>query len=156
MNFQKLGCVAFPFIVGDLYYASNDDTCVEKPITNTKVTFDMAVWLRVHAFVALSLAIVLVSAALAIWRLGGQYAHLFFVYLLTLVLTAAFRVAWAIMGALMFWGFLYPKMCAEGVSRYLSATLIVSILLVFANCLATRQKSDMEMQPISQHEAPWL
>ena len=116
------------------------------PIKNTKISFGMSAWLKVNGFLNLILLIVLMSLGFAIWRTArSNYRHLFFGYLMTLVFTAMFRVSWTIVGGIMLWDYLYPNMCSSSLNAYLFCTIIVGIVLMLGNCLATKQKSDMEM-----------
>lgn len=143
--------VALPFVIGDLYFAFENPKCVRLPISNTKISFNLSTWLKVNGLLSLMLMLLLLGLALAIWRTtSNNYQHLFFGYLITLTFTAAFRICWTIVGAIMFWGFLYPSRCESNLNAYMFATLIVGSALVFANCLATRRQSDMEMHPIAE------
>lgn len=104
-----LTLLALPFVIGDLYFAFSDQTCVALPINNTKISFNLAAWLKVNGLLSLALCLLLMGLALAIWKnTTKNYQHLFFGYLMTLVFTSIYRVSWTIVGGIMFWGYLFP------------------------------------------------
>lgn len=139
------------FVVADIYFGfSEEEFCLGEPIANTKIGFTMATWLRVNGLVCLVLIVTVLALSLLIYS-SESYPNLFFGYLMALVFSSCFRVAWAIIGGVMFFGYLLPRSdCSDGMEAYLFASILADMALVFANCLATRARSDMEMEALSQ------
>lgn len=131
---------AIPFGVCDLYYSYKDYSCVWIDIANTKLRFPLQTWLRVDGGVLLGMAvlILLFGIILCCNPSGGQ--GLFWCHNVLTFLFALFRLAWLIIGAIMFWGYLnkFP-LCDTAIRRYMWANLIVgfvlSVLYFFLPCL---------------------
>lgn len=106
----------------------------------------MGTWLKVHGFVIIGLSLILSTNSVVIHKRrkdpSKAYHLLFFIHLLTLVLTAMFRISWSIVGGVMYFGYLEGS--CGGFDGYLLLTIVVGIVIVLISCALTRVKSDME------------
>ena len=135
-----LGVLALPFIVCDLYYAYTDTTCVDLPITNYSISFPLGMWLKVNGYLALTMIVVLILIAVLICC--TEKALLLFIgYLFLTFIVSLFNIAWLIVGAVMFWGYLYPNsLCQSSVTGYVFARLILGCISVFINLFTARRQ----------------
>lgn len=131
---------AIPFGVCDLYYSYRDYSCVWIDITNYKIRFPLQIWLRVDGGVLLGMAALILLFALILCCNPTGCEGLFWFHNVLTFVFALFRLAWLIIGSLMFWGYLnkFP-LCDTGISRYMWANLIIgfvlSVLYFFLPCL---------------------
>lgn len=141
-----LGVLALPFIVCDLYYAYNDTICVALPILNPSVSFTLGTWLLVSGYLQLAMISMLFLIAI-IACCSPKGLTLFIGYLLLTIIVSLFNIAWLIVGAVMFWGYLYKQdLCSNSaVNSYMFARLILGFISVFVNLLTSRrQKTQAE------------
>lgn len=89
----------------------------------------MAVWLQVRAYTSLGFIIILlVLAIIDIVRRTARWPRLAFS--IFLIIALLFQLAWLIVGAIMFWGYLWPaSICIDSVNNYLWASLILMFLI---------------------------
>jgi|JI6StandDraft_1071083.scaffolds.fasta_scaffold19299_3 hypothetical protein len=122
-NFILLSFI--PFIIADLYYAYNEETCGLTPIVNTSINFPIRTWLKVSGYTSLMLLLLPILSLLVpicgsiMWTIYGIY----------ILLWSFFRLAWIVVGGVMFVGYLWPNhLCASGFSTYMWINLVVSII----------------------------
>jgi hypothetical protein len=135
-----LSVLALPFIVCDLYYAYNDQTCMHVPISNSSINFTLDTWLKVQAYTSIGMLSFLMFIAIFVCC-SEKAIVLLVVYLYITVVISLFSIAWLIIGAVMFWGYLYPNhFCSSSVSGYIFARLILGIASVGINIFTTRRQ----------------
>lgn len=88
----------------------------------------MAVWMQVRAYTNLGFLIILfILAVIAIFKKKSLWPVKAFTAFLIIALL--FQLAWLIVGAVMFWGYLWPaSICVDSVNTYLWASLIILML----------------------------
>lgn len=100
-NFLLLAMLLF--VIGDLYFASTDKSCIHSKIINTKVGFGLDSWLRISGYTGLIFLIFpLVSCYLV-----NLSPSLLLIYMVFSVLYVFFKFIWFVIGAFMFWGYLW-------------------------------------------------
>lgn len=124
-----------PFIICDLHYAYNDRTCVNNRMVNHNISITMKQWLEVMGWLMLAVVtipfIIGLLTCFSTW--AGSFA--FICYNIIMGFVWLFFIAWLIVGAVMFWGNLYPrKECSKPVSDYLFARLILGFVGVLVFC----------------------
>lgn len=124
--------VGIPFAVGDLYYAHRDFTCVWIPISNAHINFPLRRWLLADGGVLIALLVLLLIFGIVMCCCPIGCECLWWFRNILGFLFAIWRLAWLIVGAVMFWGFLYKKnYCGVAVSRFMWANLIVGFIHSF-------------------------
>lgn len=133
-----------PFIIADLYYAYNEETCGLTPIANTSISFPIRTWLKVSGYTSLFLLALPIMSYLIPTCGPTMWA----VYAIYLTLWAFFRLAWLIVGGVMFFGYLWPNhLCASGFSTYMWINLIVSLIqLILLGVLQRQVKAVMDQE----------
>ena len=105
-----------PFVIGDFYFVYNDPlpTCNFESIQRFKIVFSIRKWLLVDVYTVIALlSIALVTSLMACYSLTNMIYYQ--VYSVTVNVLGVFRTIWLIVGAIMFWGDLYPRGVCNGV-----------------------------------------
>lgn len=138
MNVNYLTLAMIPFILLDLYYGYNEQTCTDLMIRNTSISFPMRTWLKVSGFTSM-LVILIPILIYLLPTFGITFA------LINIVYTAVwgfFRLAWLIVGAVMFIGFLWPNNhCEKTFSIYMWVNLVVGAIQLIMLAMAQREIS---------------
>ena len=126
-------CFGLPFIICDLVFAYTDPSeCLNQDLN--AVSFTLKTWLLVHAYVQLAtlvLIILLIIILLTNSDAAGPFAACLGCFM---CLGALFGLAWFIIGAIIFWGQLYPEgTCNSSLNTYMWVLLIFSIIGSFCN-----------------------
>lgn len=123
-----------PFIVAGLYYASHEtNVCLTTTYPNLDVPF--FTWLRLDSWVLIGFAI---SAILSIFQLCFCIATYcsYVMWLISKILYVLWRLAWLIVGAVMFWKNINPNnICGNAISRYMWANLIIGFVQVLVTLI---------------------
>jgi hypothetical protein len=137
-----------PFIIADLYYAYHEGTCVDHKIDNTKISFPLRLWLKVSGYTNLFLFIL----PLLTYLVPTCGATILLVHSLYFFLFIFFRFAWLVVGAIMFWGYLWPhRFCASGFNSYMWVNLIVGFLQILLLFFFQREfKNQVEVERTKQ------
>ena len=94
----------------------------------------------VNGYLALAMIATLMLIAIVICC-SVKGILLFVGYIFLTFLTSLFSIAWLIVGAIMFWGYLYPKnLCQSSVSGYMFARLILGFISVIINLFTSRRQ----------------
>jgi hypothetical protein len=118
-----------PFIVCDLYYAYNNNSCTHISIKNYNIGINLATWLKVDGYINLSISGVLlfVGFVTCCFPVIGLALGIFYLFFMGIV--SLFNTAWIIVGAVMFWGDLDKgSSCDNGLKSYMYARLIIGIV----------------------------
>lgn len=105
MNVNYITLAMIPFILLDLYYGYNEHTCSDLMISNTSISFPMRTWLKVSGYT--NLLVVLIPILIYLLPTFGITFAL--INILYTAVWGFFRLAWLVVGAIMFIGFLWPN-----------------------------------------------
>jgi hypothetical protein len=116
--------LVFPIIICDMYYAYNDDSCVNEYPKN--LNMNMKQYLLGCAYSSIiTMAMICIILCIAskenieIFKNCGCLSYIM----------KMFTLIWHILGAIIFWGTLYPeKLCTNSPSSYFFASLIIKLL----------------------------
>lgn len=104
-----LFAVFLPFIFYDLYFGINDRVCTTTYISNGKISVTLGGWLLTSGFIYLVLVLLLILASVLICRCELYRVEFSIAYTLIIGIIGLFTLCWLIIGAIMFWGYLYPR-----------------------------------------------
>ena len=137
-----------PFIVCDLYFSyNNTSACLDQQLQNYSISFTLRTWLQVEGYGNLAVLVAFLLAALASLISAEFGGVLLICTICGLVFYSIFRLAWLIIGAIMFWGQLYPAgTCDRTISDYMFALLIISFIGVFCNMCGGNQARNRQAQ----------
>jgi hypothetical protein len=125
--FTILLAFTLPFIVCNLYYAYNDDSCVTINPDNFGV--NLQTYLAVDGIILAVALFVIMLSAYCFVKEGPNDDHCC-LYTFGKFATI-FGMAWTIIGSVIFWKFIDNKRCDGPVYNYVSAQLVIKIVCYF-------------------------
>ena len=132
-----------PFIICDLVFGYNDDSCVD--IYPENMSFmNMKIYLLVSGYLAIGLlCCIIINLYFAADDNIGE--NIIFVAFLSIVIhiSQVFFVIWNVLGAVIFWGTLNKhNYCSKSINTYLFVSLIMKLFANFCNIMATKEKKN--------------
>lgn len=122
--------VALPFIVCDLYFGYQQNFCTLIPANDAGISITLSTWLLVYGYFALTMLLLFLMACARVCC-NLEAAHLLIWYALLDQLASLFRFCWMIVGAIMFWGYLYPKnLCNDSTGGYMYTRLVLGFVSI--------------------------
>ena len=93
-----------PFMICDFIFAGGDSKCLTQEITKYAITINLKQWLLTDAWVALALIIILlvILVVSCISLTAGAILSLGLICIIILI--GLYKIAWLIIGSVMFWG----------------------------------------------------
>ena len=115
----------FPLIFCDYYFAINNKDCLKQQLPISLTMYD---YLIVNSVIS---SLMLISIAVVL-LFGFKFDKDSSTILLSVlcVMANAFAISWLITGGIMYWGEMDKSLCSSQVNNYLTATLILRIVLV--------------------------
>ena len=130
-----------PFIICDLVFGYNDDSCVD--IYPENMSFmNMKIYLLVSGYLAIGILCCIVTNLYLISN-DDVAENIITVTFLSIILyvSQVFFVIWNVLGAVIFWGTLNKhNYCSKSINTYLFVSLIMKLLANFCNIMATKDK----------------
>jgi len=131
-----------PFIICDLVFGYNDDSCVN--IYPENMSFmNMKIYLLVSGYLAIGILCCIVANLYLIT--DDNIDNNILVAFLSIILYASqvFFIIWNILGAVIFWGTLNKhNYCSKSINTYLFVSLIMKLFTNFCNIMATNDKKN--------------
>ena len=115
--------------------ANGSSVCLHQEITKFHIDITLKTWLLVQAYVALAVFI-LILLCIVLAFISPVVAGVFGALMMcAMIPISLFSIAWTIVGAVMFWGELYPAgTCNTGLTVYMFIVLIGGILSACNTC----------------------
>jgi hypothetical protein len=132
-----------PFVVCDLVFGYNDDSCVD--IYPENMSFiNMKIYLLVSGYFAIGiLSCIIINLYFVTDGNIGQNIILVAVLSIILHISQVFFIIWNILGAVIFWGTLNKhNYCSKSINSYLFVSLIMKLFANFCNIMATKDKKN--------------
>jgi hypothetical protein len=132
--------INFPLIFCDLYYAFNDNTCVNQKID--KLAVNMYDYLIVSGLYSLIISIIsIIFTVFFIDKMKNTKTTTlnYSFFMLFLYITGLFNIIWNIIGSIIFWKYMDNNQCSNQVSNYLFTSLIIK--LIFSSTILLNNKS---------------
>ena len=130
-----------PFIICDLVFGYNDDSCVD--IYPENMSFmNMKIYLLVSGYLAIGIICCIVTNLYLISN-NDVAENIITVAFLSIILyvSQVFFVIWNVLGAVIFWGTLNKhNYCSKSINTYLFVSLIMKLFANFCNIMATKDK----------------
>ena len=132
--------INFPIIFCDLYYAVNDNTCVNQKME--KLAVNMYDYLIVSGIYSIIITIILILFILFFIdkMKNNEITTLNYVFMLFLYINGLFNISWNIIGSIIFWSYMDNNQCSNEVFNYLFASLIIK--LVFCSTILLNNKKN--------------
>ncbi len=109
------------FIVCDIYYGLNDKSCVSQDVG--RISINLKTFLLVRGFVLLGFVLNILLGSCLVTNSTIQICGCF--QITTMVLVVLLLLAWNIVGAVIFWGYMDTSECNNPVYNYTFASLII-------------------------------
>jgi len=131
-----------PFIICDLVFGYNDDSCVDIYPENLSFV-NMKIYLLVSGYFAISmLTIILTNCIIANGNEGDNIVSIAILSILFHI-SRVFLVIWNIIGAVIFWGTLNKQnYCSKSTNAYLFVSLIIKLFGNFCNIMMSNNKKE--------------
>lgn len=132
-----------PFVVCDLVFGYNDDSCVD--IYPENMSFiNMKIYLLVSGYLAIGvLSCIIINLYFASDNNIGENIVLVAFLSIVLYISQVFFVIWNILGAVIFWGTLNKhNYCSKSINTYLFVSLIMKLFANFCNILSNKDKKN--------------
>jgi len=123
--------VLLPFIVCDLYFGFTDSICLNERIQNFQISFTGNVWIVTQGLFDLGSIIAYTGLVIGFFCSKNLPLTLQWTFGL-LILATAFRFTWFVVGACLYWGYLWPSsLCMPNLNVYMFIMLIINMLFMF-------------------------
>lgn len=130
--FVVVGLLNLAFIIPDLIFAGQHNTCVTTIMQG--IAFPLRTWLLVDAYSRIVITGLLLAVAIVSCVNTKAGVAMVACVTCTMLLYSLFMFAWAIVGAVLFWGKLNPAgLCSGGIQTYMHILLIVTFLSLCLN-----------------------
>lgn len=132
-----------PFIICDLVFGYNDDSCVD--IYPENMSFiNMKIYLLVSGYLAIGLlTCIIINLYFATDDNIGNNIILVAFLSIVLYVSQVFFVIWNVLGAVIFWGTLNKhNYCSKSINTYLFVSLIMKLFANFCNIMANKDKKN--------------
>ena len=130
--------INFPIIFCDLYYAVNDNTCVNQKME--KLAVNMYYYLIVSGIYSVIITVISILFILFFINKMKNNEIKTFYFFLFLSISSIFNISWNIIGSLIFWSYMDNNQCSNEVFNYLFASLIIK--LVFCSTILLNNKKN--------------
>ena len=124
--------IALPFIICDIHYAYNDNSCVKE--YPNKININLKMYLLLSGYMLLSKIVIVIFGMFSVSQRYSDFINVSVIVLLGLLMVAyeLFNVIWNIIGAIIFWGNIYKNNnCDDDVSTYIFVSLIIKLIINF-------------------------
>jgi len=132
-----------PFIICDLVFGYNDDSCVDIYTENIRF-MNMKIYLLVSGYLTIGLlsCIIINLYFVANDNIGENIVLVAFLSII-LHISQVFFIIWNILGAVIFWGTLNKhNYCSNSINSYLFVSLIIKLFANFCNIMSTNNKKE--------------
>lgn len=121
--------INFPIIFCDLYYAINDNTCVNQKMEKLAVNmYDYLIVSGIYSVIITFISLLFIFYFEKIKTTKCVLFNILFFYI-----SGLFNISWNIIGSLIFWHYMDNNKCSNEVFNYLFASLIIK--LVFSSII---------------------
>jgi hypothetical protein len=131
-----------PFIICDLAFGYNDDSCVDIYPENLGF-MNMKIYLLVSGYFTLSLlTIIMINCFISNSNEGDNVTSIAILSILFHI-SQAFLTIWNIIGAVIFWGTLNKQnLCSESVNTYLFVSIIIKLFANISNIMKSNNNKE--------------
>ena len=136
-----ISIIAIPFIICDLYFAYNDDSCVEV-YPKYIIFMNMKAYLLVSGYYTIGLMCALICN-LQFLSIENKNSNVICMSILSVIINVSkvFLIIWNTIGAFIFWGTLYNvEKCKTIVYNYFFVSLVIKLLAILFHIITNKNK----------------
>ena len=133
--------ISIPFIICDLYFAYNDDSCVEV-YPKYIIFMNMKAYLLVSGYYTIGLMCALICN-LQFLSIENKISNVICMSILSVIINVSkvFLIIWNTIGAFIFWGTLYNvEKCKTIVYNYFFVSLVIKLLAILFHIITNKNK----------------
>ena len=133
--------ISIPFIICDLYFAYNDDSCVEV-YPKYIIFMNMKAYLLVSGYYTIGLMCALICN-LQFLSIENKISNVICMSILSVIINVSkvFLIIWNTIGAFIFWGTLYHvEKCKTIVYNYFFVSLVIKLLAILFHIITNKNK----------------
>lgn len=124
------------FIVCDIYFALNDDSCVTQDVS--RLSFNLKTFLFVRGFILLGLITNIILTLSTVTHSIIKFCT--YVQISIIMLISIFLLVWNIIGAVLFWGYMDTSKCTNPVYNYTFVSLVIAFVSAIINLITKNSK----------------
>ena len=132
--------ISIPFIICDLYFAYNDDSCIE--IYPKYIIFmNMKAYLLISGYYTIGFMCVIICN-LQFLSIENKNSNVIFMSILSVIINVSkvFLIIWNTIGAFIFWGTLYHlEKCKTIVYNYFFVSLVIKLLAILFHIITNKK-----------------
>ena len=132
--------ISIPFIICDLYFAYNDDSCVEV-YPKYIIFMNMKAYLLVSGYYTIGLMCALICN-LQFLSIENKNSNVICMSILSVIINVSkvFLIIWNTIGAFIFWGTLYNvEKCKTIVYNYFFVSLVIKLLAILFHIITNKK-----------------
>jgi hypothetical protein len=132
------------FIVCDIYYALNDNSCVNQDASRINLNLKTFLLVRGFALLGLIFNVMMILCIISNSLIQSYTCVKFFIgiQLGIFILTCLFLFAWNIIGAVIFWAYMDTSKCSDPVYNYIFVSLVIVFVSSGCNTLSLMTKNN--------------
>jgi hypothetical protein len=121
--------IVFPIIICDMYYAYNDDSCVNEYPKNLNMNMKQYLLGCAYSSIIIMVMICIILCIASKENIDIIHTCIFENCGCLSYIMKMFTIIWHILGAIIFWGTLYPEnLCNKSASTYFFISLIIKLI----------------------------
>lgn len=128
--------INFPIIFCDLYFAVNDNTCINQKMDKLNVNmYDYLIVSGIYSSIISIISVLFILFFIDTIK-NNKIKIVNYLFMLFLYVNGFFNIAWNIIGSLIFWSYMDNSQCSNQVFNYLFASLIIKLIFsstIFVN-----------------------
>lgn len=129
-----------PLIICDLYFAYSNNSCLE--IYPKNLNINMKLYLQVSAYCSI-FGILFIIITVCSFKPGEENLCGMITLNLFSYISKAFGLIWHILGAVIYWGTLYPNNeCSRNISTYLFISLVIKLFVQLISLFQKRENNN--------------
>ncbi len=130
--------VVLPILICDMYYAYNDDSCVNEYPQGLSI--NMKDYLLGCSYTSIVVMVILICVTCTVSKENIELINIS-ISIWPVFILNSFSLIWHIIGANIFWGKLYPEnLCNSSPSTYFFTSLIIKLLLSGSTFMKSNKK----------------
>jgi hypothetical protein len=127
---------SFPIIFCDLYFANNDNTCVNQKFE--KLNVNMYQYLMVSGIYGSS-TLFIINCCVVLCDFSKFNDHTVLLFSILEFISKLFTTSWTIVGGVIFWHFMDISICSNTVYNYLFASLVIKLVCILLTSNSSSQ-----------------
>jgi uncharacterized membrane protein len=127
-----------PLVFCDLYYAYNDNSCVDSHVD--RISVNLKDYLIVSGLLTGCLLFIIILGILLFNENSKTKITLFYFALILYIFSSIFNTIWNIIGGIIFWGYMDNSLCSNNIFNYVFASLIIKYVFAVFGLMSNNKE----------------